>query len=316
MTDNVSENKKRNTSTSFAAGAVALVFLAIGYQTALFVHRAAVAGIVSNKDNPDTVYVYYTDNVERSATEGHARTEGKTHETGQARYGERPEDRRPYGRVSRKNAVHSPQAQKIREKFGRRSYESFSFDPNTASTEELERLGFSAKQAKSIDNYRKAGGRFRKKEDFAKSFVVADSVYKRLEDFIVIAGTDMNEADSAAFDALPGIGPYYASRIVAYRKRLGGFSFKEQLMDLKGFDMEKFDKLKELISIAAPRRYPLWTLPEDSLAAHPYIGRQAAHGIILFRDNNPSSAWTVANLRKAGVLSESDARKLELCTNP
>ncbi len=303
MTDNGSEDKKRNTSTSFAAGAVALVFLAIGYQTALFVHRAAVAGIVSKRDNPDTVYVYRSDDYRRPRTEGKVRTEGHARAEG-------------HTRTERKNAVHSPQAQKVREKYGKRSYESFSFDPNTASTEELERLGFSAKQAKSIDNYRKAGGRFRKKEDFAKSFVVADSVYRRLEDFIEIAGTDMNEADSAAFDALPGIGPYYASRIVAYRKRLGGFSFKEQLMDLKGFDREKFDKLKELISIASPRRYPLWTLPEDSLAAHPYIGRQAAHGIILFRDNNPSSAWSVANLRKAGVLSESDARKLELCTDP
>lgn len=35
-----------------------MVFLIIGYQTALFVHQAAVMKIAANRDEPDTVYVY------------------------------------------------------------------------------------------------------------------------------------------------------------------------------------------------------------------------------------------------------------------
>ena len=43
--------------TVFSVGAIALVFLVIGYETALFVHRAASLRIQERRDNPDTVYV-------------------------------------------------------------------------------------------------------------------------------------------------------------------------------------------------------------------------------------------------------------------
>ena len=47
----------------YLTGVIAVVFLIIGYQTALFVHQAAVMKIAANRDEPDTVYVYQ----ERSA---------------------------------------------------------------------------------------------------------------------------------------------------------------------------------------------------------------------------------------------------------
>ena len=39
-------------------GIIAVVFLIIGYQTALFVHQAAVMKITANRDEPDTIYIY------------------------------------------------------------------------------------------------------------------------------------------------------------------------------------------------------------------------------------------------------------------
>ena len=45
----------RSPSKSFITGAVALAFLLIGYQTAVFIHRAATLKILSS--SPDTVYV-------------------------------------------------------------------------------------------------------------------------------------------------------------------------------------------------------------------------------------------------------------------
>ena len=45
-------------SASFILGAVALLFLIIGYQAALFIHKASVARIVANHDHPDTVFVF------------------------------------------------------------------------------------------------------------------------------------------------------------------------------------------------------------------------------------------------------------------
>ena len=101
--------------------------------------------------------------------------------------------------------------------------------------------------------------------------------------------------------------------MVAYRRQLGGYSYPEQLMDLYRFDQEKYDGLKDLISVGPSAPYPLWTLPEDSLRLHPYIGPHAAHGIVLFRDNNPREAWTVDALSRAGILRPEDASRLALC---
>lgn len=292
-------NEKRGKlSASFIMGAVALAFLAIGYQTALFVHRATQLHILAAKEAPDTVYIIerVVDTPDAASPESGA--EG--HHNGIVRY------------EQRRNASHSRPVQRVREQAEPRRYESFRFNPNTATVEELKRLGFSQKQAEAIDHYRGKGGRFRRKEDFAKSFVVADSVYRRLEAFIDIPLIDLNRADSAAFDSLPGIGGYFAAKMVSYREELSGYSYPEQLMDLWHFDREKFDALKDLITLTPPRPYPLWTLPEEELKKHPYI-RDAAHGVVLFRENHPREQLSVEGLGKAGVLPSEDAVRLAKC---
>lgn len=281
----------RRPSASAVAGVIALVFLIIGYQTALFVHRAAVAEIAANRDTPDTVFVY----MER----------GK----------EDSEKGIPY-KVERRRSPRHPAAEAVRSNLPTRNVESFSFNPNTVSIDDLCRLGFTLKQAQSIDSYRKKGGRFRRKSDFAKSFVVSDSIYKRLEPYIDIPLLDLNQADSAAFDALPGIGGWYASKMIEYRKKLGGYSYKEQLMEIWKFDKEKFDALSDLIVISPEHitPYPLWSLPADSLRLHPYIGNyETARAIVLFRDNSPKSSWTVEELAEAGILSGAAASRLSRC---
>ena len=195
-----------------------------------------------------------------------------------------------------------------------RRVESFRFNPNSVSVEDLIRLGFSEKQAQSIDNYRAKGGRFNRKSDFAKSFVVADSVFQRLEPFIDIPRLDLNLADSAALDALPGIGPWYAVRILEHRDELGGYSYPEQLMDIYRFDQEKYDALSDLVYCSPPAPYPLWTLPADSLRQHPYIrSAEVARGIVRFRDYTPPDAWSVEALGAAGVLPPDDAARLARC---
>ena len=179
--------KRKPLSASFVTGAIALVFLIIGYEVAVFIHKAAVTRIEANRDHPDTVYVY--------VNSGEDATEEETLSSALLRNPVRanaPESVSPS--VVRHNAKHSPVVEAVRARS--RKVESFSFNPNTVSVEDLQRLGFSEKQALSIDNYRLKGGRFRRKEDFAKSYVVADSVYDRLEPYIVIPKLDINKADS------------------------------------------------------------------------------------------------------------------------
>lgn len=288
--------KEKGISESFMIGVIALAFLLIGYQTALFIHRATVLKIAQVRDEPDTVYVYRGGGDEM-VSDGSGRT-GETYS------------------VQRKNGYHAPRTEAVRQNAPRKRVESFRFDPNTVSVEELCRLGFTMKQAQSIDNYRKKGGKFRRKGDFAKSYVVADSVFKRLEKFIDIPLVDLNLADSAAFDALPGIGGWFASKMIEHRKALGGYSYKEQLMDIYRFDQEKYDALSDLVTVSADNvtPYPLWTLPADSLRLHPYIkDSETAHAIVLFRENNPAGQLTVESLVSAGIISSENAQKLIKC---
>ena len=295
--------RQKTLKSSFTTGAIALVFLIIGFETALFVHKAAVTRLVADRDHPDTVYV-----VERIRPK--AKPEAGP-ETGPETTGPAEEEKDTV--YYRKAADRSPDAVRLREKASPRRVESFRFDPNTVSLEDLMRLGFSEKQAQSILNYRAKGGRFRRPADFAKSFVVSDSVYERLEPYIDIPRIDLNRADSAAFETLPGIGPYFASKMVSYRTSLGGYSHPEQLMDIYHFDREKYDALKDLISCSPPEPYPVWTLSERELARHPYISRDEAHSIVLYRSHQPQEAWTLAGMRKAGILSEEHYAQLSRC---
>lgn len=293
-----SEEKKSGLSESFVIGVIAIVFLIVGYQTALFIHQAAVMKIAANRDEPDTVYVYMPVTADSGSVSPIRRNVGTE------------------VRTERRNSAHSPRAEAIRANLPLTKVESFSFDPNTVSVEDLCRLGFSPKQAQSIDNYRQKGGRFRRKSDFAKSFVVSDSVYRRLEQYIDIPLVDLNTADSAAFDALPGIGGWFASKIIGHRKALGGYSYKEQLMDIYNFDREKFEALADLVTVSPENvtPYPLWSLPADSLRRHPYVDNlETARAIVLYRENTPSDGWTVEGLEDAGILSPDMAAKLSGC---
>lgn len=284
--------KKRNSlNASFVTGAIALVFLIIGYQVALFVHKAAVTRIAANRDRPDTVYVYASPEEIPPLP---------------------PVGRNDKGRTERHNAPHSAAVQEVRAKLPRR-VESFRFNPNTVSIEDLQRLGFSERQAQSIENYRLKGGRFRRPADFAKSYVVADSVYARLEPYIDIPRLDINQADSVALLDLPGIGPYFAGKIVQYRTQLGGYSKPEQLMEIYHFDEEKYAALQDLITCSEPEGYALWALPEADLAKHPHISRSEAHGIVLFRAHHAPAECTVEALRQAGVLSPDHAAAMSRC---
>ena len=287
--------KRSKLSESFITGAIAMIFLIVGYQTAMFVYRASIMKIVSNRDHPDTVYIYQqADSGVPSALRNDS----------------------PAEKVQIKTFAHSSVAEAVRQAPAYRKTESFSFNPNTATVEELCRLGFSQKQAQSIENYRIKGGRFNRKEDFAKSFVVSDSIYHRLQPYIDIPMTDLNLADSAAFDALPGIGGWFAKKMIEHREALGGYSYKEQLMDIYKFTHEKYMALEDLVTVSDEyvTPYPLWSLPLDSLRKHPYIkDYETARSIVLYRENSEKNDLSVEALLKAGILTPDSADRLSKC---
>ena len=298
----------------------------VGYQVCLFVHRAAVLRIESLQDHPDTVYIVSAPDAPQSSLSS-GPILPPAFATPAASAVTLPASSLPQRTSSahkavsvvpdtvRVNSSHSAAVRQVRR--AHRPVENFAFNPNTVSLEDLQRLGFSPRQAQSIVNYREKGGRFARAEDFGKSYVVSDSVFRRLRPFIRIPKLDINSADSAAFDDLPGIGPYYASQIVKYRTQLGGYASTEQLMDLYRFDEEKFAKIEDLIECKIPNYFDLWNVDEDALSSHPVIRkRSTARAILRYKENTSRDEWSIEDLYTVGVIDSLQRLRLIRCTSP
>ena len=293
--------KGKKTSAVAASGAVALIFLILGFQIAIFSgnvfrFRQEAAG---GKTGETEIITEDSDQQERSS-EPPAEPERKSAVRKALEAGSNRE--RDYGDSRTVFA----------ERTARKKAETFEFDPNSVTLEELCRLGFSERQAQVILNYRDKGGRFRSEQDFAKMYVVDSAVFARLEPYIRIPKIDLNAADSEALLSLRGIGPYYASKILAYRRRLGGsFSSLDQLLEIEGFDSERLDGFRNDVELRRPPSgFNIWEATKEQLEAHPYIGAYAAKGIIRFKRTVDTLAWTILGLVEAGILSAENAAKL------
>ena len=203
----------------------------------------------------------------------------------------------------------------------------FAFDPNTADSTQLLRLGLQPWQVRSIYKYRAAGGVYRQKEDFARLYGLTKKQYEELAPYIRIGsdyqpaadyygherrrydgGTtqtirtendttrhydyphklsatehvNLNLADTNMLKRVPGIGSYWARRIINYRERLGGFVSQNQLMEIDdGFPQAAIPYLK--IALGNVRKMNVNTLTLGELKRHPYINYYQAKAIVDYR---------------------------------
>lgn len=180
----------------------------------------------------------------------------------------------------------------------------FTFDPNTASGEDLLKLGLEPKVAENIVKYRDKGGIFRNREDLKKIYGLDSADYSRVEPFIQIRMEDdterqisgiradifqplpLNTSDSAALVTIYGIGPVLSVRIIKYRNLLGGYINKEQLLEVYGMTHENFKNIRDAIYIdtAAVITININTADFTELSRHPYMSDYQARAIIAFRD--------------------------------
>lgn len=63
---------------------------------------------------------------------------------------------------------------------------------------------------------------------------------------------DLNSATADQLQALPGIGPALAKRIVEFREKNGPFQKAEDLMNVPGIGEKKFLQLKDRILVKPP----------------------------------------------------------------
>ena len=60
-------------------------------------------------------------------------------------------------------------------------------------------------------------------------------------------GVDLNRADAAELETLPGVGPVLADRIVAYREANGPFSTIEDLLSVPGIGEAKLEAMRDAV---------------------------------------------------------------------
>ena len=68
-------------------------------------------------------------------------------------------------------------------------------------------------------------------------------------DVAVEGRININTADAAELDKLPGIGPARASDIIQYRDSHNGFKTIEEMKNIKGIGDKTFESMKDLITI-------------------------------------------------------------------
>jgi competence protein ComEA len=64
---------------------------------------------------------------------------------------------------------------------------------------------------------------------------------------------NINTASAAELETLPGVGPKMAALILDYRQKNGPFKKIEELMNVRGLGEKNFLKLKEQLTVGAPK---------------------------------------------------------------
>lgn len=59
----------------------------------------------------------------------------------------------------------------------------------------------------------------------------------------------LNQADAAALEALPGVGPVLAERIIAHREEHGPFQSVEDLLEVPGIGEAKLASIRDLVAV-------------------------------------------------------------------
>ena len=215
--------------------------------------------------------------------------------------------------------------------------ETFFFDPNTISEAEWMRLGIREKTAKTILKYVSKGGKFYKPEDLQKIWGLRKSDVERLLPYVrikkaekeyeeypkreyaknsfttfrSISKVEINEADTSAFIALPGIGSKLSQRIIAFREKLGGFYSVDQVGETYFLADSTFQKIKPYLFLKnnSVHRININTAGVDEMKAHPYIKYNLANAIVEYRKQH-GNYQSVEAIKKIMMVTDEIYKKV------
>ena len=100
---------------------------------------------------------------------------------------------------------------------------------------------------------------------------------------------NLNEADSAMLEALPGIGERLSARIIKYRDRLGGFHDIEQLKEVYGLQDTVLKVLASRVFVppnSALKKLDINKCGYADFRHHPYMGHAFTKSLVAFRQTH------------------------------
>lgn len=185
----------------------------------------------------------------------------------------------------------------------------FKFNPNNLPDSLWMKFGLSEKQVHSIKNYEAKGGKFYKKEDVKKMYCITPELYAKLEPYIEIENTyskpfekkfndntiaftkvekpikpiDLNIATEEQLDAIPGIGKVFATNIIKYKEKLGGFADKKQLLEVWHYSDSLYDATEKYFTVNTVyiRKINVNTKVKNEML-HPYISYDLINKIMVY----------------------------------
>ena len=177
------------------------------------------------------------------------------------------------------------------------------FDPNEYTHEDWMYLGLSERQTNVIMSF--LNHKIYTNEALKKIYVLPDTVYHLIKDSTVYPAyifdeketfvkkkspsintiLELNTIDSLELISINGIGPFYASQIINYRNKLGGFYKREQLMEIWKMKEETCQILMEslIIDTSTLQKIHLNTVSFEKLKNHPYLSYSQANSIVKMR---------------------------------
>lgn len=187
----------------------------------------------------------------------------------------------------------------------------FTFDPNTAEEELLNRMNMRPKLIRTIINYRNKGGKFFKPDDLRKLFTITKEEADILVPFVRIHSIqnekyfsyersftdktkpidhviDINAASLDEIKSLPGVSFSLANKIFKYREVIGGFKNAEQLKKTYGMSDSIYNGFKAWI-VPFPEKSSLIninTATYKELVFKNIIPDHVAKAIIIYRDQH------------------------------
>lgn len=213
------------------------------------------------------------------------------------------------------------------------SLHPFAFDPNMLNEDGWHKLGLPDKLIRTILNYRSKGGKFKNAEDIRKIWGLKKEDADILIPYITMEvkpnenkaftyssnksytkplpqKIDVNTATVEEFKALPGVGNT-AYKIIKFREKLGGFISISQVKETYGLSDSVYTAMLPYLQLISTeiQKVNINTADDYELSKHPYISREIAKAIIIYR-NQHGNYSRIEDVRKIVFINQSMFQKI------